>query len=113
MRGRGEKLGYRLRAKARPGEGEFELGIVTMVMGVPNVPIRGRSSAAGPLAPARRLHSTHSIHFQEGKAHLCNGLSANSNIETCNSCNCFTSGWMDKHRQIYPDKSMIFTEKEG
>jgi hypothetical protein len=44
---------------------------------------------------------------------MCSGLAANSTIETCNSCNCFSAGWMDQHRKLYPDKPMIFTENEG
>ena len=44
---------------------------------------------------------------------MCSGNSANSTIETCNSCNCFTAGWMDQHRKDFPDKPMIFTEDEG
>jgi len=44
---------------------------------------------------------------------MCNGLIANSTIETCNSCNCFDAGWMDHFRQNNPDKPMIFTENEG
>jgi beta-galactosidase len=44
---------------------------------------------------------------------MCNGHAAKSTIETCNSCNCFSDGWMDRHVQDYPDKPMIFTENEG
>ncbi len=44
---------------------------------------------------------------------MCNGLSANSTIETCNSCNCFEDGWMDQHRTKYPDQPLMFTENEG
>ena len=44
---------------------------------------------------------------------MCNGLSANSTIETCNSCNCLDDGWIDQHRQRYPNKPMLFTENEG
>ncbi len=43
---------------------------------------------------------------------MCGVLAANSTIETCNSCNCFASGWMDNHRKNYPDKPMIYTENE-
>ena len=44
---------------------------------------------------------------------MCNGRSANSTIETCNSCNCFDDGWMNKHHTQYPDQPMMFTENEG
>ena len=44
---------------------------------------------------------------------MCNGHSANSTIETCNSCNCFEDGWMDQHRHDYPNQPLIFTEDEG
>jgi hypothetical protein len=44
---------------------------------------------------------------------MCNGRSANSTIETCNSCNCFEDGWMDRHRTEHPDQPMLFTENEG
>jgi hypothetical protein len=44
---------------------------------------------------------------------MCHGLIANSTIETCNSCNCLDDGWIDRHRQMNPDKPMIFTENEG
>lgn len=44
---------------------------------------------------------------------MCNGLSTNSTIETRNSCNCLDDGWIDQHRQRYPDKPMMFTENEG
>jgi hypothetical protein len=43
---------------------------------------------------------------------MCNGLAANSTIETCNHCNCFPN-WMDTHQKTYPDKPMLFTENEG
>jgi hypothetical protein len=43
---------------------------------------------------------------------MCNGLAANSTIETCNHCNCFPN-WMDDHIKTYPDKPMLFTENEG
>jgi hypothetical protein len=41
------------------------------------------------------------------------GGSANSTIETCNSCNCFEDGWMDNHQKNYPNQPMLFTENEG
>ena len=44
---------------------------------------------------------------------MCNGESANSTIETCNSCNCLDDGWMYKHRQQSPTTPMLFTENEG
>ena len=44
---------------------------------------------------------------------MCNGHSANSTIETCNSCNCQEDGWMDRHRQSSPSTPMLFTENEG
>jgi hypothetical protein len=44
---------------------------------------------------------------------MCNGYSANSTIETCNSCNCFEDGWMARHPSQYPGQPMIFTENEG
>ena len=44
---------------------------------------------------------------------MCNGKSANSTIETCNSCNCMDDGWMARHRQNSPMKPMLFTENEG
>ena len=44
---------------------------------------------------------------------MCNGHAANSTIETCNSCNCFSDGWIDRHLRDYPDKPMIFTENEA
>jgi hypothetical protein len=44
---------------------------------------------------------------------MCNGYSANSTIETCNSCNCLDDGWIDHHRQTVLDKPMMFTENEG
>jgi hypothetical protein len=44
---------------------------------------------------------------------MCNGRAANSTIETCNGCNCYTDGWMDHHIKDYPDKPMLFTENEG
>ena len=44
---------------------------------------------------------------------MCNGHSANSTIETCNSCNCVDDGWVDYHHRNHPDKPMIFTENEG
>jgi hypothetical protein len=44
---------------------------------------------------------------------MCNGASANSTIETCNSCNCLDDGWIDNHLKNDPDKPMIFTENEG
>jgi hypothetical protein len=44
---------------------------------------------------------------------MCNGESANSTIETCNSCNCVQGGWTERHRQQYPDQPLIFTENEG
>ncbi len=44
---------------------------------------------------------------------MCNGRSANSTIETCNSCNCFEDGWMDHHRTEHPNQPMLFTENEG
>jgi hypothetical protein len=44
---------------------------------------------------------------------MCNGHSANSTIETCNSCNCFEDGWMSRHPSEHPDQPMIFTENEG
>jgi hypothetical protein len=43
---------------------------------------------------------------------MCNGLAANSTIETCNHCSCFPA-WIDKHLATYPDKPMLFTENEG
>jgi hypothetical protein len=44
---------------------------------------------------------------------MCNGEAAKSTIETCNSCNCLDDGWIDKHRQNYPDQPLLFTENEG
>ncbi|CAF1271305.1 unnamed protein product [Adineta ricciae] len=44
---------------------------------------------------------------------MCNGLSAKSTIETCNSCNCLDDGWIARHLQASPDKPMMFTENEG
>jgi hypothetical protein len=44
---------------------------------------------------------------------MCNGKSANSTIETCNSCNCAGDGWMSRHQQAHPDQPMLFTENEG
>ena len=44
---------------------------------------------------------------------MCNGHSANSTIETCNSCNCLDDGWIDRHRQSSPTTPMLFTENEG
>ena len=44
---------------------------------------------------------------------MCNGESANSTIETCNACDCLTDGWIDRHRQQYPDQPLLFTENEG
>ena len=41
---------------------------------------------------------------------MCNGAAANSTIETCNGCNCFDDGWMDKHRRDNPNQPMLFTE---
>jgi hypothetical protein len=44
---------------------------------------------------------------------MCNGKSANSTIETCNSCNCIDDGWVDYHLKYHPDKPMMFTENEN
>ena len=44
---------------------------------------------------------------------MCNGRSARSTIETCNSCNCLDDGWIDLHRREYPSKPLLFTENEG
>lgn len=44
---------------------------------------------------------------------MCGGATANSTIETCNSCNCFDNHWMEGHRREYPDTPLIFTENEG
>lgn len=44
---------------------------------------------------------------------MCNGYSANSTIETCNSCNCLDDGWIEHHRQTVLDRPMMFTENEG
>jgi len=44
---------------------------------------------------------------------MCNGKSANSTVETCNSCNCVDDGWVDRHRQNQPSTPMMFTENEG
>jgi len=44
---------------------------------------------------------------------MCKGHSANSTIETCNSCNCFDDGWIDRHQQYYSNQPMMFTENEG
>ncbi len=44
---------------------------------------------------------------------MCDGHSAKSIIETCNSCNCFEVGWMDRHRNEHPDQPLLFTENEG
>ena len=44
---------------------------------------------------------------------MCNGYSANSTIETCNSCDCLDDGWIDNHRKNDPDRPMMFTENEG
>ncbi|UJR18590.1 hypothetical protein I4U23_005497 [Adineta vaga] len=44
---------------------------------------------------------------------MCNGLAANSTIETCNGCNCFDDGWMDRHRRTYPNQPLLFTENWG
>jgi hypothetical protein len=44
---------------------------------------------------------------------MCNGRSANSTIETCNGCNCFDGGWMDRHRHTYPNQPLMLTENWG
>ena len=45
---------------------------------------------------------------------MCNGKSANSTIETCNSCNCLDDGWMIIIvKQSSPSTPMLFTENEG
>ena len=44
---------------------------------------------------------------------MCNGMIANSTIETCNSCDCYDGGWMARFRQKNPDQPMIFTENEA
>ena len=44
---------------------------------------------------------------------MCNGRSASSTIETCNSCNCLDDGWIDNHRKSSPNTPMLFTENEG
>jgi beta-galactosidase len=44
---------------------------------------------------------------------MCNGHSANSSIESCNSCNCVDDGWVDNHLKYHSDQPMIFTENEG
>jgi hypothetical protein len=44
---------------------------------------------------------------------MCNGRSANSTIETCNGCNCFDGGWMDRHRHTHPNQPLMFTENWG
>ena len=44
---------------------------------------------------------------------MCNGHSANTTIETCNSCNCLDDGWIDQHRKNFPDQPLMFTENEG
>ncbi len=44
---------------------------------------------------------------------MCNGRSANSTIETCNGCNCFDGGWMDRHRRTHPNQPLMFTENWG
>ena len=44
---------------------------------------------------------------------MCGGDSANSTLETCNSCNCFDSHWMEHHRQNHPNQPLIFTENDG
>jgi hypothetical protein len=44
---------------------------------------------------------------------MCGGESANSTIETCNGCNCLASGYIDQHRQKYPNQPLILTENEG
>ena len=44
---------------------------------------------------------------------MCNGLAANSTIETCNACNCVEDGWVKYHYENDSNKPMIFTENEG
>ena len=44
---------------------------------------------------------------------MCNGRSANTTIETCNGCNCFDNGWIDRHRQAHPDQPLMLTEHWG
>ena len=44
---------------------------------------------------------------------MCNGRSAGSTIETCNSCNCLDDGWIDNHLKKSPTTPMLFTENEG
>ncbi len=44
---------------------------------------------------------------------MCNGVVANSTIETCNGFNCFDNGWMDQHRHYHPDQPLMFTENWG
>ena len=44
---------------------------------------------------------------------MCSGNSANSTIETCNSCNCFVAGWIDQHQKDFPDRPMLNTEDQG
>ena len=42
---------------------------------------------------------THELAFTQIPWTMCNGKSANSTIETCNSCNCLDSGWIDNHKK--------------
>ena len=44
---------------------------------------------------------------------MCNGRSANSTIETCNGCNCFDDGWIDRQRAAHPDQPLMYTENWG
>ena len=44
---------------------------------------------------------------------MCNGLSANTTIETCHGCNYFDNGWIDRHRQAHPDQPIMITEHWG
>jgi hypothetical protein len=56
---------------------------------------------------------THELSSTDVPWIMCGGNSANSTIETCNSCNCLDSGWIDRHRQNFSDQPLIFTENEG
>jgi beta-galactosidase len=56
---------------------------------------------------------TNELAFMQIPWIMCNGRTAISTIETCNSCNCFDDGWMDQHVEHFPDKPMLFTENEG
>lgn len=44
---------------------------------------------------------------------MCNGMSANNTINTCNSCNCVLNGWVKNHRKVYPNQPLMWTEISG